>query len=263
MGIIYKLTNGQYVSDGPFDDSLKVVERIECEIESIPLGDFGYRDHCLIVRRNGKLGMMFLFSQYPVSYYSSSNPFKYDKLKVYTGYCDDYAYVIAYNGEKCSLLKVTDGYRENITVLEEDCKCNSLWQIPIDHLVGPSFSRPKQHTPTQITKLRPDEIFVFGSNKEGNHAGGAAAVAANKFKAQWGVGVGRTGQSYAIPTMDGSLEIIAEYVEGFRCYAKCHPELTFYVTPIGCGIAGWKEKQISPLFHFAHEMANVILPKGW
>ena len=121
----------------------------------------------------------------------------------------------------------------------------------------------KPCTPARITSLATNEIFVFGSNKEGNHLGGAAAAAAQLFGAQWGVGVGRTGQCYAIPTMDGSLDLIAEYVEGFRCYAACHPELTFYVTPIGCGIAGWTEEQIAPLFAFAHNMANVILPKGW
>lgn len=121
----------------------------------------------------------------------------------------------------------------------------------------------KPCTPSRISKLGPNEIFVFGSNKEGRHGGGAAADAADLFGAQWGVGVGRTGQCYAIPTMDGSLELIAEYVEGFRCYAVCHPELTFYVTPIGCGIAGWKQEQIAPLFAFGHQMANVILPKGW
>jgi len=75
--------------------------------------------------------------------------------------------------------------------------------------------------------------------------------------------MGRTGQCYAIPTMDGSLELIAEYVEGFRRYAVCHSELTFYVTPIGCDIAGWREEQISTLFSFVHQMSNVILPEGW
>lgn len=128
---------------------------------------------------------------------------------------------------------------------------------------GCANAEGKPSTPAHLTKLAPNEIFVFGSNKEGRHGGGAATDAARYFGAQWGVGVGRTGQSYAIPTMDGSLDLIAEYVEGFRCYAVCHPELTFYVTPIGCGIAGWKEEQIAPLFSFAHTMANVILPQGW
>lgn len=121
----------------------------------------------------------------------------------------------------------------------------------------------KQHTPSFITHLNENEIFVFGSNKEGIHGGGAAATAYKCFGAQWGVGVGRTGQCYAIPTMDHSIELIAEYVEGFRCYAACHPELKFFVTPIGCGIAGWREDQIAPLFSFAHYMENVILPQGW
>lgn len=262
MDQIYKLKNGQYVSDISFEKKEDIAECIPCEGETIPLGDYGHCNHCLVVKNEGKLGMMFLWSDYPITYGFDSSPFKYDRLRIYTGYCDEYAYAIAYEGGKCSVLKITDGAGENIEIIEEDCKDNPMWKIPDDHKIGPSFS-PMQFTPTRISKLGENEIFVFGSNKEGRHGGGAAAFAADKFGAKWGVGVGRTGQSYAIPTMDGSLELIAEYVEGFRCYAVCHPELTFYVTPIGCGIAGWKEEQIAPLFAFAHQMANVILPKGW
>jgi len=263
MDEIYRLKNGQYVSDVSFEESSNIVERIACEGMTIPLGDYGHCNHCLIVRKDGKLGMMFLWSDYPITYGSDTYPFKYDKLLVFTGFCDEYAYVIAHEGKKCSVLKVTDGSLDNITVIEDDCKdSNPMWMIPADHREGPSFA-PFQFTPARISKLEPNEIFVFGSNKEGCHGGGAAACATDRFGARWGVGVGRTGQCYAIPTMDGSLDLIAEYVEGFRCYAKCHPELTFFVTPIGCGIAGWKEEQISPLFSFAHQMANVILPEGW
>lgn len=93
--------------------------------------------------------------------------------------------------------------------------------------------------------------------------GGASAHAKQYFGAVDGVGVGRTGQCYAIPTMDGSLKLIEEYVEGFRCYATCHPELTFLGTRIGCGIAGWKDEQIVPFFSFANSMANVLLPECW
>ena len=94
-------------------------------------------------------------------------------------------------------------------------------------------------TPDYITRLEPNEIFVFGSNLAGFHGGGAARIAYEQFGAEWGVGVGRTGQCYAIPTMQGGVETIRPYVNEFIRYAEQHPELTFLVTRIGCGIAGF------------------------
>lgn len=116
-------------------------------------------------------------------------------------------------------------------------------------------------TPEHITKLNPGEIFVFGSNLSGYHGGGAARYAYNHFGAVWGQGVGLQGQSYAIPTMQGGVETIKPYVDQFIEFARQHPELTFLVTPIGCGIAGFKEDEIAPLFDAALEMDNVALPK--
>ena len=118
-------------------------------------------------------------------------------------------------------------------------------------------------TPDYITRLEPNEIFVFGSNLAGFHGGGAARIAYEKFGAEWGVGVGRTGQCYAIPTMQGGVETIRPYVDDFIRYAEQHPELTFFVTRIGCGIAGFTDEQIAPLFAAAHHLQNVALPEGW
>ena len=118
-------------------------------------------------------------------------------------------------------------------------------------------------TPEYITTLRPSEIFVFGSNLEGFHGGGAARIAYEKFGAEWGVGVGPTGQCYAIPTMQGGVETIRPYVDEFISYAEQHPELTFLVTRIGCGIAGFTDEQIAPLFAAARDLQNVALPEGW
>ena len=118
-------------------------------------------------------------------------------------------------------------------------------------------------TPDYITELAPNEIFVFGSNLAGMHGGGAARLAYEQFGAEWGVGVGRTGQCYAIPTMHGGVEEIRPYVEDFIRYAEQHPELIFLVTRIGCGIAGFTEEQIAPLFAEARDLQNVALPKGW
>ena len=118
-------------------------------------------------------------------------------------------------------------------------------------------------TPNYISRLEPNEIFVFGSNLAGFHGGGAARIAYEQFGAEWGVGVGRTGQCYAIPTMQGGVETIRPYVDEFISYAEQHPELTFLVTRIGCGIAGFTDEQIAPLFAAAHDMTNVVLPHGW
>ena len=118
-------------------------------------------------------------------------------------------------------------------------------------------------TPEMITELRPDEVFVFGSNLEGMHGGGAARAAFKNFGAVMGCGVGLRGQSYAIPTMQGGVETIAPYVDGFIAFAKDHPELFFYVTRIGCGIAGFKDKEIAPLFSVAKDVANICLPKSF
>lgn len=116
-------------------------------------------------------------------------------------------------------------------------------------------------TPANIKSLNEGEIFVFGSNLQGYHGGGAARVAINRFGAKFGVGVGLQGQSYAIPTMQGGVDTIKPYVDEFIEFARQHPELTFYVTRIGCGIAGFSDKQIAPLFRDALEIDNIILPR--
>ena len=121
----------------------------------------------------------------------------------------------------------------------------------------------RSFTPEFITELKPNEVFVFGSNLQGMHAGGAARIACEKFGAVWGQGVGMQGQSYAIPTMQGGVETIEPYVEEFMDYAFRHRELTFLVTRIGCGIAGFTAQQIAPLFLKVIDLENVILPKDF
>jgi hypothetical protein len=119
------------------------------------------------------------------------------------------------------------------------------------------------HTPDFITELKSDEIFVFGSNLAGSHGGGAAYVAWRKFGAIMGQGVGLQGQSYGIPTMQGGVETIRPYVDEFIAFAKAHPELFFYVTRIGCGIAGFRDEEIAPLFTAARGVPNICLPENF
>jgi hypothetical protein len=128
--------------------------------------------------------------------------------------------------------------------------------------MNPGTARPA-FTPEFITELKPDEVFVFGSNLAGSHGGGAAYVAWRKFGAVMGQGVGLQGQSYGIPTMQGGVETIAPYVDEFIAFAKEHPELFFYVTRIGCGIAGFRDEEIAPLFHAARTLENVCLPESF
>ncbi len=118
-------------------------------------------------------------------------------------------------------------------------------------------------TPVFITELTDDEVFVFGSNLAGQHGGGAARIAYEDFGAEWGVGVGLTGQSYAIPTMQGGVETIRPYVDDFIAFAKAHQELFFYVTRIGCGIAGFRDREIAPLFAEAVGVENICLPESF
>jgi hypothetical protein len=108
--------------------------------------------------------------------------------------------------------------------------------------------------------------FCFGSNISGRHGKGAALTARNKYGAVYGVGYGKQGDSFAIPTKDEnlrvlSLALIKQYVDKFIIYALKHPEEIFYCTRIGCGLSGYKDHQIGPMFIGAPD--NCILPDGW
>lgn len=118
-------------------------------------------------------------------------------------------------------------------------------------------------TPENITSLGQDDVFVFGSNLEGCHAGGAARTARRLFGAEWGVGEGWQGQSYAIPTMQGGIETIRPYVDRFTDIAEQCDQNTFWVTRIGCGIAGFTDEEIAPLFDRAFDLYNVRLPESF
>ena len=112
----------------------------------------------------------------------------------------------------------------------------------------------------RIASLGENEIFVFGSNIQGSHGGGAAWYAYKQFGAEWGVGEGLTGRTYALPTMEGPASL-KKAVDNFIACAKQHPELTFLVTAVGCGIAGYRPNDVAPLFREATSLENVYLPE--
>lgn len=120
-----------------------------------------------------------------------------------------------------------------------------------------------KYTPKEIDKLAENEIFVFGSNPSGYHVGGSAKIAVKKFNAIYGQCEGIQGQSYAIPTTFPEVEMIRPHVEKFIEFAKTHPELTFLVTRIGCGNAGYTDYDIAPLFIDSFELKNVTLPESF
>lgn len=124
----------------------------------------------------------------------------------------------------------------------------------------------KKISSNQITKLQENEIFVFGSNESGRHGLGAAKTALG-WGAKWGQAEGLQGRTYGIPTKDSSIrntltvEQIKKYVDRFILFAKSRPDLKFLVTEIGCGLAGYRPKDIAPLFKEAINIENIYLPE--
>lgn len=127
-----------------------------------------------------------------------------------------------------------------------------------------------KYTPDNITSLNQDEVFVFGSNEEGYHGGGAAHTAHRQFGAQWGVGEGLTGRCYAFPTLAGpsegglrklAHEKLEQYRDNFFLVAEENRDKTFYLTKVGCGLAGYEEDYMKSFF--TNSPGNIIKPEGW
>lgn len=175
--------------------------------------------------------------------------------------------------EDNQLLQIADAFNEFWNKYKNDMRVKPVIDSyikeslckPIEQTPGRNYNgiiRP-EYTPDAIDSLKSDEVFVFGSNLHGHHGGGAARAARKKFGAIWGQGVGLQGQSYAIPTMQGGVETIKPYVDQFIDFAREHTELFFYVTRIGCGIAGFKDSDIAPLFKDAMDVHNICLPESF
>ena len=139
--------------------------------------------------------------------------------------------------------------------------------LPGDEEIGDiDVSEPTRKwriTPTPIVELKKDEVFVFGSNIKGLHTGGAAKQAL-KWGAQMGVASGPMGDTYAIPTVKVTgLDAVERYVSQFIKYVEGNDHITFYVTAIGCGSAGFSPEQIAPLFRDCIDLPNVYLPESF
>lgn len=120
-------------------------------------------------------------------------------------------------------------------------------------------------TPENITSIKENEVFVFGSNEGGKHGKGAAKTALG-WGAKWGQASGLQGRTYGIPTKDKTIRRvltineIKPYVDEFITFAKANPHLTFLCTEIGCGLSRYKPKDIAPLFTEAINIPNIYLP---
>lgn len=132
----------------------------------------------------------------------------------------------------------------------------------------------QEFTPENIQELKENEVFVFGSNLAGNHAGGAAAFAHRKFGAKMGVGVGPTGQCYALPTLDRNFGQLAfytlrKYISKFLIYVEDNPDKKFLLTKVGIGIAGYAVfdmrsilwECINNVCEQGRKPSNLIIPK--
>jgi ADP-ribosylglycohydrolase len=183
---------------------------------------------------------------------------------------------ISLGGDSDTLTAITGSLAEAAYAVPEQIKIIALsfldkplldiykrWEATIIEKGKKMFTNKPKFTPYNINKLEDYEIFVFGSNLAGMHAGGAARVAQEKFGAILGQGVGLQGQCYAIPTMQGGVETIKPYVDEFILFAREHPQKLFYVTRIGCGIAGFRDEDIAPLFRDAVCLDNVCLPESF
>lgn len=132
-----------------------------------------------------------------------------------------------------------------------------------NHSPASSAEPYDRYTPTVLTQLRYNEMFVFGSNSKGIHHGGGARYAYKHFGAIMGQSSGPQGQSYAIPTVGVGYDHMVYEIEKFITFATQHPEIHFYVTAIGCGHGGYNVYRVAHHFAPAYHLTNVSLPKAF
>ena len=171
---------------------------------------------------------------------------------------------ISIGGDSDTVACITGAFAEAFyKVIPADIVYEMRKRLPSEwwHIIWRIKAYENHHvSPDNIDFLKSEQIFVFGSNKEGQHYGGAAAYAYKYFHAKWGVGEGRTGLCYALPTMDG-LEEMEKAVGRFTEHALADPDHNYLVTAVGCGIAGYTPEDVAPMFLEAASLPNVYLPQ--
>jgi len=128
-------------------------------------------------------------------------------------------------------------------------------------------------TPEDLDVLLPHEVFVYGANPEYRHGKGAALTAMHQFGAIYGKPGGLQGQSYGIVTKElrykthppVTLAQVREGIRRFVAFSQTRPDLVFYVTKIGCGLAGFRVEEIARIFHqeIPEPLDNVVLPEAF
>ena len=170
------------------------------------------------------------------------------------------------------LIREPEGFQANLETSIEKLMESGINAEPIEEVLDKvtefhtMLLDGENHTPENIEFLSPNQIFVFGSNLAGEHGGGAARKAYDDFGAIWGQGIGLQGQSYAVPTLGRSYEKLTlneihEHINDLLKYCCKNRQLFFFITKIGCGIAGFSVNEIGPLFRPFILLKNVSLPK--
>ena len=186
----------------------------------------------------------------------------FDTLKIYSD---------GHNNEKHKNLIYAIGVKEgkyNLFIIPKECgsieELNDISSFEIRKRIPDDCQLIVATAAKNIGPILPEEqIFVFGSNMDGYHNGGAAAFACEHYGAKIGVSEGLMEQSYALPSVTGHLYEFKNHIDNFISFAKKHPEREFVLTRVGCGSAFWSDKDIAPLFKKAVNLPNVYFPLEW
>lgn len=166
---------------------------------------------------------------------------------------------------KLNLSPFIDMSLSKIPELEPKTKQNEVAEEPKTDNLSTSEETPvvsyNRKTPNHIFNLRPNQIFVFGTDRRGSQRYGAAGLAAKRFGAQIGVVEGKTGMCYALPTRGFTEKDLENSVERFKQYVKANTQFTYLVTAVGCGHAGFNVVNVANMFKELIDYSNVMLPE--
>lgn len=266
----------EFAGDVPAEDACGLYGGVEYDFEDLPMKrriDLVETDHDTSFCAFNIDGRWGLFANALAglgngtsSYIAVGEPFGYKSIKIARLQYRFNAYVALESGDGWEILAL--GCDEAARLMATGKTFNEAHDALADRIglhltLWDNLYMAPEFTPERISSLEPCEVFVFGSNLAGQHGAGAARFAYESLGAEWGVGVGPTGQCYAIPTMHGGPDSIKPYVDEFISYARENSQKIFLVTPIGCGIAGFKVSDIAPLFRDALDLDNVVLPESF